>query len=139
MLDNAPNATPTLSLAEKTLQLMEDILSVREGIEAALAYANGSHTFDDVVMKIITGECHFYKLAGCFLIMQVIVYPQYKTYHCFLASGSQEALDETWEGVKTTAKHMGCKLVTITGRPGWERRLKQRGWKHMYSTLGMEV
>lgn len=139
MLDATSPQTEPMSLAERTRKLMEDLLEVRDGIEAALAHAYGSHTFDDVVMKIITGDCHFYKLDGCFLIMQVITYPRYKTYHCFLASGNQGALDQTWEGVKKTAAHLGCKYVTITGRRGWERRLQSRGWKHMYSTMGMEV
>ncbi len=131
--------TENLSLAEKTMLLMQDILSVREGIEAALAHAYDSYSFDDVVFKILSGECHFYKEDECFTIMQVITYPQYKTYHCFLASGTQEALDDIWEKMQVIAKALNCTYVTITGRPGWARRLKSRGWVHRYVTMAKEV
>ena len=49
-----------LSLAEKTALLMGEILHWREGIEDALQYGEHSHTFDDLVGKVLTGQSHFY-------------------------------------------------------------------------------
>lgn len=134
MLDNSD-----LSLAEKTILLMQEILAWREGIEQALTYGRGSYTFDDMIAKVITGEFHFYNYPECCLFMQVVTYPQFKNYHCFLATGTQEALDAAGEDMERMARQLGCKHLSISGRPGWERRLKARGWTHVLSTMYLEV
>ena len=126
-------------LATKTILLMQDILRWKPGIEEALSYSNGSHTFDDVVRKIVVGEVHFYSYEGCFTIMQVIQYPQYRTYHCFLAAGNQDALDNARDDMLRAAKRLECRYLSISGRHGWVRRLVTRGWKHVYSTMYLEV
>jgi hypothetical protein len=128
-----------LSLAEKTIALLEDIMRWRDGIDAALSYAQGSHTFDDVVKKILTGEVHFFSYAECFTIMQVINYPQYRTYHCFLAGGNQAALDAVRDEMLSNAKALNCRFLSISGRHGWVKRLTSRNWKHVYSTMYLEV
>lgn len=126
-------------LATKTILLMNDLLRWKDGIEEALSYSNGSHTFDDVVRKVVTGEVHFYSYDECFTIMQVIIYPQYKTYHCFLAAGNQEALDNVRDDMLEVARTLGCRYLSISGRHGWVKRLQSRGWKHVYSTMYLEV
>jgi hypothetical protein len=128
-----------LNLAQKTAILMHDILEWQEGIETALTYGESSHTFDDVVGKILRGELHFYKFDGCCLIMQLVVFPQFKNYHCFVAAGDQESLDNARDYVLAMARQYGCKHLSISGRVGWERRLKARGWKHVLSTLYLET
>lgn len=127
------------SLAEKTIELLNEIMRWRDGIEAALAYANGSHSFDDVVKKILTGEVHFFSYPECFTIMQIIIYPQHKNYHCFLAGGNQQALDAVRDEMLANAKALNCKHLSISGRHGWVRRLSTRGWKHVYSTMYLEI
>lgn len=133
--------TKQLSLAEKTKLLMDDLLKWQDSIEAALQYSEGSHTFDDVVAKVIRGEVHFYTYPGCFLIMQVINYPQFKNYHCFLAGGSQEALDAVRDDMLSAAKAIGCRHLSISGRHGWVKRLQSQGrqWRHVFSTMYLDV
>jgi hypothetical protein len=131
--------TTELSIAEKTVLLMQEILSWREGIEEALKYGEGSHTFDDVVAKVLRGEFHFYNFEGCCLFMQVVHYPQFKNYHCFVAVGTQEALDAAGVHMQEVARQAGCKHLSISGRVGWERRLRARGWKHVLSTMYLEL
>lgn len=133
MLDNAQD------LADKTIALMMDIKRWKDGLEEALSFAEGSHTFDDVVEKIITGQVHFYSYPDCCLIMQVVTYPQFKNYHCFLACGNQDALDNARDDMLRMAQQLGCKNLSISGRVGWVRRLKSRGWKHVFATLYLEV
>lgn len=128
-----------LSLAEKTVLLMQDILKWRSGIEKALAHGEGSHTFDDVVARVMRGELHFFTFDGCCLFMQVVQYPQFKNYHCFVAVGDQESLDAAGVHMQNLAREYGCKYLSISGRVGWERRLRTRGWVHVLSTLYKEV
>jgi hypothetical protein len=131
--------TETTDLATKMKLLMDDLLHWKEGIEDALSYADGSYVFDDVVAKVIKGEVHFYTYPECFVIMQQVIYPQHKNYHCFLAAGNQEALDGVLQDMLGAAEALGCKNLTITGRHGWVKRLRSRGWKHTFSTLSLPV
>lgn len=127
------------NLASKTILLMQDILHWKYHIDGALSYAQGSATFDDIVAKIVNGQCHFYSYNDCFLVMQVVEYPQYKVYHCYLAGGKQEALDDALFDMLSVAQTLGCRHLSLTGRHGWVRRLSTRGWKHVYSTMYLEV
>jgi hypothetical protein len=131
------NSAP--SLAEKTIMLMTDILRWRDGLEAALQHGGNSHTFDDVVARIIAGDLHFYDFGECCIIMQLVHFPRFKNYHCFAAAGTQESLDNSEKYMIEMGRNLGCKHVSISGRPGWERRLKPRGWKHMLSTMYKEI
>lgn len=128
-----------LSLAEKTVLLMTEILNWRPQIEDALQYGEHSYTFDDVVGQILVGNFHFYNYPECCLIMQVVQYPQFKNYHCFLAAGTQEALDAAGPDMERMGRQLGCRHLSISGRPGWERRLKVRGWKHVLSTMYLKI
>jgi hypothetical protein len=85
------------------------------------------------------GELHFYTFEGCCLFMQEIHYPQFKNYHCFVAVGDQESLDKAGVHMAAMAKEYGCKHLSISGRVGWERRLRTRGWKHVLSTMYLEL
>lgn len=127
------------SLAEKTIGLLNEVMRWRDGIEAALSYAEGSHTFDDVVRKILTNEAHFFSYDDCFLIMQLVHYPQYKNYHCFLAGGNQAALDNARDQMIANAKALQCRYLSISGRHGWVKRLVSRNWKHVFSTMYLEL
>lgn len=131
------NSAP--SLAEKTIMLLQDILKWRDGLEEALHHGADSHTFDDLVTRIITGDLHFYEFGDCCIIMQLVNYPRFKNYHCFAATGSQEALDTAKQHMLDMAQQLGCKHLTIGGRAGWERRLRSRGWKHSSTTMYIEV
>lgn len=128
-----------LNLAQKTMMLMRDILEWEEGLTIALEHGQGSHTFDDLVARILRGELHFYNYPECCLVMQIVQYPQFKNYHCFAAAGNQEALDNAGEDMQRMARQFGCKHLSISGRPGWVRRLKERGWFQASATMYLEL
>ena len=133
------NGMDTPSLAKRVSLLMQDVLKWQDGIEAALQYGEASHTFDDMVAKLLRGELHFYAYDRCCLLMQVVTFPQFKNYHCFVAAGEQDALDAARDDMLIAARGYGCKHLSISGRVGWERRLKSRGWKHVLSTMYLET
>lgn len=130
---------PPKSLADNLIDLATGLLRWRETIEDALMVANYSHTFDDIVRIVVTGGAQFFEYDDCFIIMQVDVFPQHKAYHCFLAGGHMPSIMEKQEQMRANAKALGCKYMTITGRHGWVRQLKNAGWTHQYSILHCEV
>ena len=127
------------SLAFTMKKLINDMLKYELDIMAALAYANNSHTFDDVVSQVLSGQLHFYPLPNSYVIMERQTYPQHKVYHCFLAGGDKTEIQDAQPMLMENAKHLECKYVTVVGREGWARELRKHGWKHQYSVLSKEV
>jgi len=41
--------------------------------------------------------------------------------------------------IESTAKQLGCKYVTIWGRPGWYKKLKKYGYENTYTVLSKEI
>lgn len=49
--------------------------------------------------------------------------------HVWLAGGAMEELLALRAGVEAWGRQMGCKTVSINGRPGWARVLKPFGYR----------
>lgn len=124
---------------EKLKQLVSDLEKYRVDIEKALWYGQNSHTFDDFVGKVLRNEVHFYPLGSAFVAMEIIQQPQYNVYHTFLAGGDMQPILDCHPWMLENAKQLGCKYVSICGRHGWERVLKDYGWKKQYTVLRKEV
>jgi hypothetical protein len=127
------------SKAEVVIDLMSLLLKYRVDIEAALGYADHSHTFDNIVDMVVTGAAHFYPLENSFVLMEVLTYPQHKNYHVFLAGGTKEEILDVHPWMLENARKLNCKYVTVCGRLGWVRELKRHGWEYKFATLSKEV
>jgi hypothetical protein len=46
---------------------------------------------------------------------------------------------ESLQYAEDTARQIGCKYVTIWGRPGWSKKLKSFGYNHTYTVMTKEV
>jgi len=46
---------------------------------------------------------------------------------------------ESLEYAEETAKQIGCKYVSVWGRPGWAKKLKEFGYNHTYTVMTKEV
>jgi len=125
--------------AEIVIDLMQSMLKYRVDIEAALAYANNSHTFDNIVDMVVTGAAHFYPLENSCVLMEIQTFPNHKVYHVFLAGGDKEEILGVHPWMMENAKTLGCKYVSVCGRLGWVKELKRHGWKYQYAILSKEV
>lgn len=94
-------------------------------IEAALKYAGGTHTPDDILKGIISGQFQFWGGRRSVIITQIIKFPQMNVCRIFLAGGDKHELVEEMEpDVCKWAVDAGCKRIEVAGRSGWERVLK---------------
>lgn len=128
-----------MSAAEKSLRLLNSLIFWRNGIEAALEHAMYGYSFDDITTMVMRGELHFFSYPLCCVIMQPQSNPGYSTYHCLVACGSMQAIKDTEPMMRANAAALGCKYMSISGRPGWARELKKDGWDHRFSALFKEV
>lgn len=109
-------------------------------IEAALEYSQGTHTADDVLEQISTGELQLWPGQDSVVITQIITYPRKKVLHIFLAGGNQKELKEMDPYVVQWAKDQGCTALTFTGRLGWARsEMRDIGFELTHVMMSKEI
>lgn len=101
----------------------------RPWIEAALARCGGTHELGDVEAELAGGHAQFWPGARGAAVTRIAEFPRAKLFNIWLAGGELEellAMLPTW---RRFAAFHGCKAMTITGRDGWRRALKNLGWE----------
>lgn len=108
------------------------ISEYRRQIEAALAYADDSHTFEDIVAGVESGEMQYWPGVKSVIITEIADVPQYRYLNFFLAGGDLAELEMMYPAIEAWGRSKGCVRAILTGRKGWERSfLTQReGWKY---------
>jgi hypothetical protein len=129
----------TTNMAEKAIDVLRSLLSWQENIEEALRHADYSHTFDDITAMVMRGDLMFHNFEDCFCLTQITVFPQFKTYHFMVAGGELNGIINRKSKFEAIAKECGCKYLSFSGRPGWLRALKSKGWKHKFTTMWSEI
>lgn len=113
---------------------------IRYHIAAALEYSQGTHTVDDVIAQIISGELQLWPGQDSVVITQIITYPRKKVLHIFLAGGNQKELKEMDPYVVQWAKDQGCTALTFTGRLGWARsEMRDIGFELTHVMMSKEI
>lgn len=101
----------------------------RKQIEAALAYADDSHSFEDIKRDVEQGALQFWPGLSSVVITEIVVVPRYKALNLFLAGGNMNELHEMLPELENFAKHIGADRMTLNGRKGWVRSfLKFEGY-----------
>ena len=75
---------------------------------------------------------------GC-AVTEIVVYPNKKVLHVFLAGGDQgqgiEQITDMHDDAMAWGKAQGCDGMTVTGRRGWKKILQPKGWTEQFTTL----
>lgn len=138
--EDAPSFSPTGGEYLKRIrQLTDDLEKFELDITNALVYAKGSHTYADIIAGVMQGHYHLYPLEHSFIICETINYPQKRVYHVFLAGGSLTEITEFIPILELNGKQLGCTHLTMAGRLGWVRVLKNIGWTHDLAVLSKEL
>jgi len=127
------------SLAESVGDMMEGLMLWREEIEQALHHAEYSHKFDDIAAMVLQQHLTLYTFDDCFCLCQINVFPQFKALHFMIAGGNLDGIISRKAHFEELAKGAGCKYMSFSGRKGWERALKQHGWRHKFTTMWSEI
>lgn len=120
--------------------IREAAKKARPFLEPALKYALGTHTFDDVVDGLVSGEMQLWANDKAAVITEIQTYPRMKVCHFFLAGGDLNELDLFQRVIGQWAKSLGCTRLTLAGRRGWERSfLRGQGYSPKWSILSKEL
>lgn len=111
------------------MTLFDLLAQQRKHIEAALAYSEGTHTFDDVAAAVLTGRMQVWPNATGCIVTEIIVYPRRKVLHVFLGGGTLAEIMDMHDDVAAWARAQGCDALTMAGRRGWQKPLATAGWR----------
>jgi len=102
---------------------------IREWINDALEYSAGTHTFDDVLDGIRAGRMQLWPAERGCAVTEIVVYPQKKVLHVFLAAGEMDQLFDMIDEAAEWGRRQGCTSMSLAGRLGWQRAMKPLGWE----------
>lgn len=102
---------------------------IRKWIEDALAYAGGTHTFEDVLEGIRSGRMQLWPAERGCAVTEIVIYPQKKVLHIFLAAGELDQFFDMYEDAAEWGRRQGCTSMSLAGRLGWSKVMKPRGWE----------
>lgn len=117
---------------------MSDFTRCIPWIEAALEYSGGTHTIEDIAHGVAAGRMQFWPAEHGCLVTEIVTFPKKRVLNVFLGGGEFEQLADMHGDVIAWAKTQGCTCATISGRKGWERAFKSRGWQYAFTTLTKE-
>lgn len=117
-----------------------ELARCRQWIESALEYAGGTHKFDDIAAGVLSNRFQLWPNHNSAVVTEIVVYPQLKDLHYFLAGGNLDELKAMRPVIEDWAKSVGCTRVTLAGRKGWERTfLKDEGYMPEWFVLSKEL
>ena len=119
--------------------MFDELNRCRGWIEAALEYSGGTHTFDDIVSGIYSGRMQFWPAPRGCAVTEIIVFPQKKVLHVFLAGGEMDQIVSMDSSAAEFGKMNGCSAMTIAGRRGWKKVLENYGYVESFTTLSKEL
>lgn len=134
---DAPTTAPSFN--DGVRAILDDLDRLRPQIEAALEYANGTHTYDDVCVMVMQGRLRFWPMKQSFIMTEIITYPRKKLLHGFLAGGSLDEIITMQNELVKAAKEADCYAIALSGRRGWVKALKPLGWKEDITVCIFEV
>lgn len=119
--------------------LVQEIERCLPWIADALEYSGGTHTPVDVAESILRGTMQLWPGPEACAVTEIVVYPSKKVLHVFLAAGNMEGIVDMQKSAEEWGKLQGCTAMTIAGRKGWARVLKDVGYQEKFVTLAKEL
>ena len=124
------------------MTLAEELIRCKDWIQSALNKGGDTHNFKDVVDGVLSGKMQLWLNANGCAVTELVVYPNKKVLHVFLAGGDQgqgiEQITDMHDDAMAWAKEEGCSGMSIAGRKGWQKVLKSKGWTQQFTTLAKE-
>lgn len=113
----------------------------RPWIEAALEYANGTYTIEDVEDGIAEGRLYFFCSENAAVIAEILEYPRLKALNFFLVGGDLDELRHQIEPAvsKWAKEQMGCTKAFGIGRKGFEKAFKANGYTPCWTAISKDL
>lgn len=111
----------------------------RSLIDQALAHAGGTHTFEDVLDQILLGEMLFWPGEKSCMVTEIVQYPRKRGMHVFLAAGDLDEIKAMEPDLRLFAQKLKCDAISLAGRRGWARALKDIGFTEGHAIVVKDI
>lgn len=128
-----------MNTAEEVSPIIAELERCKPWIEAALERSTFTHNFEDIVNSILTQEMQLWSGENGCAVTMITVYPRKKIFHIFLAGGNLDQILDFEESMIEFGRNNGCTALTLTGRVGWSKVLKERDWHSQFLTVKKEI
>ncbi len=110
-------------------------------IEAALHRGGDTLTIEDVEERLASGQYVFWPALDSAMVTQVCKGRLENELNILLAGGRMGTLEAMLPSVEKFGRDMGCSLITVLGRKGWERSFvtQRAGYKTIAVLLGKRL
>jgi len=120
-------------------QAANTVSPYRELLESALHHSGGTHTYEDVLDAIVLGDMLFWPAEKSCMITEIVQYPRKRALHVFLAAGDLNEIKGMESSLISFAKSIKCSALSMSGRKGWTKALKEMNWNEAHRTLVKEI
>jgi hypothetical protein len=96
-----------------------------EWIAAALPHCHGNYELDDIRAACHAGQMQLWPGQRSACITEIHRWPRRTGLNVVFGGGDLEELAQLAPRIEAWAKSKGCDHITVVGRPGWVRALKQ--------------
>ena len=121
------------------MNITKELMRGKAWIESALKKGGETHDFKDIVDGVLSGHMQLWMGANGCAVTEVIVYPNKKVLHVFLAGGDKgygiKQITDMHDDAMAWGKEQGCNGMTVAGRKGWKKVLQSKGWTEQFTTL----
>jgi len=117
----------------------EDINELRSKVEKALERGGGTHSFDDVVRGLMTGDMQAFSKNKTIVVTQIVNAPRKRWLNIFVAAGEYKDVMSMQEEILDFAAGYGCEFMAMNGRKGWAKILPRYGWSDVSVSYAIPV
>lgn len=117
-------------------------MSAREGtdtllkLERALAVSHGKFSMETLSHDLGTGNAVWLNVHDSAVVLKVETYPTgLRVLNVFAVAGDMQDVFSAEPMVMEIARYNNCERLELHGRKGWERVLRDRGWKFESVTM----
>lgn len=110
----------------------------RDALLPAIEMTHGTHTEDDVIAGLLSGQFKLWRNESSALVTDITVFPRMKTINVFLAGGDLEKILPLQTDIENYGRKNGCQRATMLAvRDGWLKTITggQRLGTAMYKDL----
>ena len=105
-----------------------NIAQLKEWLCPALDAGGNTHSFTDIITGVIKGDMQLWHGPKGAAVTLITDFPQKRVLHVLLAGGDMQQIIDFQDSAFTWGKAHGCTQLSLSGRAGWQRALKDHGW-----------
>lgn len=109
-------------------------------IDRAIDASHGEMSRETLNAAVANNHVAMFRVGNSILATRIMTYDTgLKTLLVELAAGDLAEVLDAEELMMEIAKHNGCTRLDMVGRKGWERPLREAGWKFRHVSMMKEV